>query len=59
MEGDGFLNFRLAVALKISIHALRVEGDNSVSAVIGNMEWISIHALRVEGDFYSIITPAK
>ena len=26
MEGD-FLNFRLAVTLKISIHALRMEGD--------------------------------
>ena len=26
VEGD-FLNFRLAVTLKISIHALRVEGD--------------------------------
>ena len=48
VEGD-FLNFRLAVTLKISIHALRVEGDVKNLARAFNMS-ISIHALRVEGD---------
>ena len=33
----------------ISIHALRVEGDEQVKAVAG-AQLISIHALRVEGD---------
>ena len=37
------------LAAKISIHALRVEGDELAEAV--NIELaISIHALRVEGD---------
>ena len=40
--------------VKISIHALRVEGDvRSRRASIGNR--ISIHALRVEGDFEWIL----
>ena len=35
--------------IRISIHALRVEGDDFIQGIFtGN--WISIHALRVEGD---------
>ena len=33
----------------ISIHALRVEGDQDVATLLGATT-ISIHALRVEGD---------
>ena len=33
----------------ISIHALRVEGDNLIDGTNGTIA-ISIHALRVEGD---------
>ena len=35
---------------KISIHALRVEGDNGCTAQQSTGMHISIHALRVEGD---------
>ena len=35
--------------MEISIHALRVEGDDAISAVKARLD-ISIHALRVEGD---------
>ena len=35
---------------RISIHALRVEGDFSASAMEMLCDTISIHALRVEGD---------
>ena len=35
--------------IEISIHALRVEGDLSVTVVV-LFRLISIHALRVEGD---------
>ncbi len=41
--------FRLAVSLKISIHALRVEGDEQKIDDEKSVR-ISIHALRVEGD---------
>ena len=34
----------------ISIHALRVEGDNWRLEAFSDNSWISIHALRVEGD---------
>ena len=37
------------IALMISIHALRVEGDNPGRAVCVPRH-ISIHALRVDGD---------
>ena len=49
MEGDivGFTGFRLT--LKISIHALRVEGDRLKVHMLCSYH-ISIHALRVEGD---------
>ena len=36
-------------SLNISIHALRVEGDDNTDDVLSALE-ISIHALRVEGD---------
>ena len=39
----------LASVLVISIHALRGEGDNKVSQMLGKT-LISIHALRGEGD---------
>ena len=35
--------------IKISIHALRVEGDDGIGRMLDFLE-ISIHALRVEGD---------
>ena len=35
----------------ISIHALRVEGDQDTSVSVSGNWRISIHALRVEGDF--------
>ena len=35
---------------KISIHALRVEGDNLTTLHRNLVRDISIHALRVEGD---------
>ena len=38
---------------RISIHALRVEGD-TVTHAFTTIRAISIHALRVEGDFNSI-----
>ena len=43
-EGETF-----GVMLKISIHALRVEGDPDVLWAL-KFYFISIHALRVEGD---------
>ena len=39
------------VSFRISIHALRVEGDLSVICYLYNTIGISIHALRVEGDY--------
>ena len=39
--------------LMISIHALRVEGDNPLALRPEKMSCISIHALRVEGDIVS------
>ena len=49
MEGD----LRLLLCLqtvKISIHALRVEGDMYAAYLYRRRREISIHALRVEGD---------
>ena len=40
----------LAKKTRISIHALRVEGDNKDIVDANNAQLISIHALRVEGD---------
>ena len=37
---------------KISIHALREEGDLSTPVETSNTYIISIHALREEGDFF-------
>ena len=39
------------LTVRISIHALRVEGDYKVSPTTAAMATISIHALRVEGDY--------
>ena len=36
--------------IKISIHALRVEGDEVPCVRLDHLTDISIHALRVEGD---------
>ena len=38
------------VELKISIHALREEGDGRTTLKGGGADGISIHALREEGD---------
>ena len=50
MEGD-VKDATAAYADYISIHALRVEGDEFHNYPIGTLD-ISIHALRVEGDAY-------
>ena len=42
--------FQETLDFKISIHALREEGDRSVPAEIVVTGSISIHALREEGD---------
>ena len=39
-----------SVRVKISIHALREEGDNGLSWSVYRVLFISIHALREEGD---------
>ena len=36
--------------MRISIHALRVEGDRTTAGTLSLRVDISIHALRVEGD---------
>ena len=43
---------------RISIHSLRVEGDEGLSAVERRF-YISIHSLRVEGDHGSVPAPKK
>ena len=49
MEGDHLFKF-LKHLVKISIHALRVEGDITDLTAERRYNDISIHALRVEGD---------
>ena len=49
MEGDIDAHVAYRKSSKISIHALRVEGDPDIYLPIVKRE-ISIHALRVEGD---------
>ena len=49
MEGD-ITNVAGNRRAEISIHALRVEGDNKDIVDANNAQLISIHALRVEGD---------
>ncbi len=44
----------MGALLSISIHALRVEGDNGVVGFFTVTENISIHALRVEGDLSTV-----
>ena len=41
---------------KISIHALRVEGDGDAIGAVKERLDISIHALRVEGDLYTVVS---
>ena len=48
MEGDPFALVFLAVQ-RISIHSLRMEGDDGWEYVIQHIN-ISIHSLRMEGD---------
>ena len=52
MEGDVRRAGLKYVAVPISIHALRVEGDLRAGYGSANLYPISIHALRVEGDVY-------
>ena len=42
--------YRSVSNFRISIHALREEGDNSAEAATNRAWQISIHALREEGD---------
>ena len=49
MEGDKFPEFLFRDIIVISIHSLRMEGDNLT--IITAISWnISIHSLRMEGD---------
>ena len=41
--------------IQISIHSLRVEGDEIITAIVTFIT-ISIHSLRVEGDVQAIVT---
>ena len=50
MEGDCYKRLKLMPPQVISIHALRVEGDDGYFDRWGYKCNISIHALRVEGD---------
>ena len=52
-----YLILVLCVALKISIHALREEGDRGVHQA-ARPSAISIHALREEGDAISMLIVA-
>ena len=47
----------IQISFKISIHALRVEGDAAVAEPAAALA-ISIHALRVEGDLYDYTDPS-
>ena len=49
MEGDGAAG-SISAGDRISIHALRVEGDRRLAWLGALWKQISIHALRVEGD---------
>ena len=49
MEGDLYRAAIVPPMFRISIHALRVEGDAKNGALF-YLHSISIHALRVEGD---------
>ena len=49
-RATGHIAFNAAHVVGISIHALRVEGDNASYCVLPCNFSISIHALRVEGD---------
>ena len=50
MEGDHADGYGAGCDARISIHALRVEGDAKTAAQTAATNAISIHALRVEGD---------
>ena len=51
MEGDGNNGYNNGGMFgNISIHALRVEGDQEFFTAYEKAHAISIHALRVEGD---------
>ena len=50
MEGDDPAVAEKELFKRISIHALRVEGDLGATTQ-NTFKFISIHALRVEGDF--------
>ena len=54
MEGDPFDNIK-HTAIGISIHALRMEGDNPLIIRIIIVFPISIHALRMEGDHADLL----
>ena len=51
MEGDSHKYITYTDLARISIHALRVEGDSGHGFHVYYLLEISIHALRVEGDF--------
>ena len=46
-------------SFRISIHALRVEGDSSALSIRAEDLRISIHALRVEGDSTCVSASCK
>ena len=51
MEGD-LLPCTMYPAPTISIHTLRMEGDNELSDISIDTLLISIHTLRMEGDYF-------
>ena len=48
------MTYHLHLTEKISIHALREEGDGTAQETAVNAHDISIHALREEGDGFTI-----
>ena len=53
MEGDVLTKTEKSESMRISIHALRMEGDR-IQSRRRHPPAISIHALRMEGDFVRI-----
>ena len=57
MEGDSLEVQKMKIEVGISIHSLRMEGDEALSP-LGEKFGISIHSLRMEGDAF-ILTGEK
>ena len=51
MEGDNRIKHKPHLGIIISIHSLRMEGDEPQTVPIPVLWRISIHSLRMEGDY--------